>query len=341
MDLVSDYLDNSSIHGFKYIGDKTRPWFERILWIVIFLISFFGCCKLIFDVHQKFDQNPVIVTFDEKPTKISEIPFPAVTVCPVTKTQKKLFNVTAFFHELKDPNFLLYNLNKTEIAKLVAVSQVCLSKIFHRSDPKNKTNCAECIQTLREIGIPKKDMLVLCDFVKGNESCDALFQETITDDGICYTFNKLLGSTPRRVTGAGNEFSLELTLELCEENFDYLCRGASQGFKVSRHWQCQAFETQHFFQILLHNPDEAPQLKYNYYRVPLKKEILIAIRPQMLTTSEGLRSYPPEKRQCYFSMEKKLQFFDIYTERNCKMECMANFTLQQCGCVKFYMPSKY
>jgi acid-sensing ion channel, other len=233
MDLVSDFLDNSSIHGFKYIGDKNRPWFERILWIVIFLISFSGCCKLIFDVHQKFDQNPVIVTFDEKPTSISEIPFPAVTICPAPKSQKKLYNTTPMFQNLLDPNFVLYSLNESDIVKVVAMSQVCFEKLFNRIDPKNLTNCDGCIQTLKEIGTPKTDMLIQCDFAKQSTSCEHLFKETITDEGICFTFNGLTGSSPRRVKGAGNEFGLELTMELCEENFDYICRGPSQGFKVS------------------------------------------------------------------------------------------------------------
>lgn len=43
-------------------------------------------------------------------------------------------------------------------------------------------------------------------------------------------------------------------------------------------------------------------------------------------------------RQCYFSNEKRLQFFQDYTKPSCDFECLTNFTLQQCGCVRFSMP---
>lgn len=58
----------------------------------------------------------------------------------------------------------------------------------------------------------------------------------------------------------------------------------------------------------------------------------------MMTTSEGLAKYPPNRRQCYFNNERSLQFFRVYTQNNCELECFANLTLKMCGCVKFSMP---
>lgn len=43
-------------------------------------------------------------------------------------------------------------------------------------------------------------------------------------------------------------------------------------------------------------------------------------------------------RQCYFSDEKQLQFFNDYTKENCDFECLTNYTLHECGCVRFSMP---
>lgn len=73
--------------------------------------------------------------------------------------------------------------------------------------------------------------------------------------------------------------------------------------------------------------------------VPLLEEVLISVKPNMITTSENLRHYTPWDRQCYFSDERQLRFFKIYTQRNCELECLSNFTLSQCGCVKFSLPS--
>lgn len=43
-------------------------------------------------------------------------------------------------------------------------------------------------------------------------------------------------------------------------------------------------------------------------------------------------------RQCFFNDERYLRYFKVYTQQNCELECLANFTLATCGCVKFSMP---
>jgi amiloride-sensitive sodium channel len=69
-------------------------------WGLVFLICFFGCGRLIFNIYQKWDTTPVIVSFAEKSTPVWQIPFPAVTICPETKARMELFNFTARFHNL-------------------------------------------------------------------------------------------------------------------------------------------------------------------------------------------------------------------------------------------------
>lgn len=44
------------------------------------------------------------------------------------------------------------------------------------------------------------------------------------------------------------------------------------------------------------------------------------------------------RRGCLFSYERYLKFFKIYTKSNCEVECITNYTLSECGCVKFHMP---
>ena len=70
----------------------------------------------------------------------------------------------------------------------------------------------------------------------------------------------------------------------------------------------------------------------------MRQEVVVSVKPNMITTSEGLADYAPERRQCYFNNERQLKFFKVYTQPNCELECLANFTLQKCGCVKFSMP---
>lgn len=126
---------------------------------------------------------------------------------------------------------------------------------------------------------------------------------------------------PHRVFGAGARAGFFALLKLNDTDAEYVCRGPVQGFKV-----------------LLHVPGEVPQVSKHYFRVPLLEEVLISVKPNMITTSENLRHYTPWDRQCYFSDERDLRFFKIYTQRNCELECLSNYTMSKCGCVKFSLP---
>lgn len=83
---------------------------------------------------------------------------------------------------------------------------------------------------------------------------------------------------PYRVLGSGARVGLFVILKLYEQNLDYICRGPVQGFK-----------------ILLHTPGEIPQLSKHYFRVPLLQEVVVSVKPNMITTSEALWHYEPNR----------------------------------------------
>jgi len=84
------------------LGEKKRPWLERLFWISVLVLSVFTCVKLTLNIWDKWNNNPVIVSFAEKSTPVWEIPFPAVTVCPETKTRRAVFNFTGSYHQIRD-----------------------------------------------------------------------------------------------------------------------------------------------------------------------------------------------------------------------------------------------
>ena len=77
-----------------------------------------------------------------------------------------------------------------------------------------------------------------------------------------------------------------------------------------------------------------------YFRAPLNQEVVVSIKPDMMTTSDGLRDYDPHRRQCYFPEERHLAFYQSYTQQNCEVECLTNYTQNKCGCVGYHMPRK-
>lgn len=130
-----------------------------------------------------------------------------------------------------------------------------------------------------------------------------------------------LNRYPIKAIGTGYCSGLSLTLSVPKSKLEYICAGASQGFKVA-----------------IHNPGEDPRVFDDNFVLPLGQDLTVKISPKMMKTSDSLVSYPSETRQCFFNHERHLKYFKIYTQKNCDYEGLANFTFSQCDHVKFSMP---
>lgn len=129
-------------------------------------------------------------------------------------------------------------------------------------------------------------------------------------------------SYPIRVFSAQKNSALQFNLRSFEEDVEYVCRTLVPGYK-----------------LFLHTPGDVLKSNDLSIRVPFSEEIQISIKPELITTSEGLRKYSIENRQCFFNTERQLNFFKLYSEDKCEIECLANYTLKMCDCVKFSEPS--
>lgn len=127
---------------------------------------------------------------------------------------------------------------------------------------------------------------------------------------------------PLRAYDGGEVSGFQAMLKIKKSDLDYACRGPYTGFKIS-----------------IHLPMEMPQVTKRSMSLSLSRHMRISVKANVIRTSEILRKYKPEKRQCYFESERQLRFFKVYTQSNCELECLSNFTKIHCGCVKFSMPS--
>jgi acid-sensing ion channel, other len=97
---------------------------------------------------------------------------------------------------------------------------------------------------------------------------------------------------PYRALGGGKKAGISISLKMRKKDVDYACNGAS-GFRLS-----------------FHTPDELPKTDSLFYRIPFNFETSIMIKPRVMSTSDDLKSYKPEDRQCYFNGEKELKCSD-------------------------------
>ncbi|CAH2105174.1 unnamed protein product [Euphydryas editha] len=355
---LTDYTTNSNLHGLKYIGEKERTLVEKIFWLIMFTCCVVCCALLIRKVWEKWNYSPVIVSFAESSTPVFKIPYPAVTLCPETNVMQTVFNYTKYSH-LYVNNFEKQNITLEEARLVEDVSLICWKNHYAPLNGRNFSHGNETVENIKKISPKIEDVMVDVSIWKSKYLSLSSFLPILTEEGYCYTFNTIdadqllrvenlntdynylepsnkshtwtlengyspktpLETYPHRGPGHGENTGLILILKVTNQDCDFLCSGPTQGFK-----------------ILLHSPAEFPRLSQQFFRVPLGRDISVAVTPKMMTTSEGLSNYSAFRRQCYFPYERYLKYFKVYTQTNCETECLTNFTYAKCGCVHFAMP---
>jgi amiloride-sensitive sodium channel len=63
---------------------------SRLFWSVAFILATFTAGYFILIVYDKWDETPVIVSIGAKTTLLTDIPFPAVTICSMNKARKSV-----------------------------------------------------------------------------------------------------------------------------------------------------------------------------------------------------------------------------------------------------------
>ncbi|CAH1959276.1 unnamed protein product [Acanthoscelides obtectus] len=258
-----EYCDYTGIHGFRYIGED-RTLAERIWWTIWLLLSMIFCGLMVYQIFDKYINYPVLITFSMKETRLQQIPFPAVTICPRAKFSLSHFNITAVLEKMKADNI-----------------------------------------TEEEFNLP--------DFHSTSQ-----IQHWDVESG--FTASQI-HTYPQRALRIGQKNAFYVLMKTRKSDIEYECPMGESGYRV-----------------ILHFPSCYPDVTENHFTVPLGQSVTGVIIPHMIKTSEGVKRFHPQTRDCYFQSERPLKYFKVYTQANCLLECKTNYTLDICGCVGFHMP---
>ncbi|XP_068913456.1 pickpocket protein 28-like [Tenebrio molitor] len=346
---VREYNEVTGIHGLRYLTEK-RSKTEKIFWVIILLLSLVGCIYMIYEVLYKYNNSPVVVSFATEDTPLHEIPFPAITLCPEFKYSRQKFNFSEVYYKIQENE----TVDDEDMRNYEYLGLLCDETMEGNKTIDNRF--FEAIDELKPIG---DDILPICVYMDRVLPCKELLTPIFVDQGICYSFNILgrdeifrkhvyhyadyydirnksrqdfdietgyeegagINTYPRRALTSGADNALSIFFEYDTEETDFVCNNFHQGFRV-----------------LIHNPWEVPRLSKHYFRIPFDKVVIAAMSPEMVTTSREVRRFKPETRKCYMADERPLKHFQKYTQSNCLLECLTNYTLNECGCVWFFMP---
>ncbi|CAO1411437.1 unnamed protein product [Diamesa serratosioi] len=302
-------------------------------------------------MYEKLQTNPITVSLAEKPSSIQEISFPAVTVCSETQTN---FDSGFNFRDIveKGNSYNISTLNALDIARLQAIALICKPDYLKTVEFKTQTN--NLVEILREM--TRLDWF-LEQSASWNRIYGAPFAQRLTPYGYCFTFNIINASDLLNLNEVSGDFHYTRdimlyhketntmvnkpreTLNMTQEYpWNPTASDGGSGLNIALHadnssdeWWCSKYEG---FQYFVHGVNELLS-STDRFQLQFGELTELLIKPKMTITEEDLREYSLERRNCYFDGEKNLRFFKQYTKYNCEQECLSNFTLKSCGCVKF------
>lgn len=79
----NQYLVNTTLHGLRYVGDRSIAVFERAFFVIMFIMVFALSIYFITNVWIKWSASPMIITLSAISTPITDIPFPGIFVLNV------------------------------------------------------------------------------------------------------------------------------------------------------------------------------------------------------------------------------------------------------------------
>ncbi|XP_077984849.1 acid-sensing ion channel 2-like [Glandiceps talaboti] len=300
---IQDFAQKASISGMKYVGDKRSRIPRRCFWLLVVLT---GAGVLIYQIVRcvsLYVTYPVSVDVNIRYAK--DLPFPAVTICNMNLLRRKeLENKEG--QDITDILRLLYPLVTEEVTNESILENFTFDSV---------SNLTELVY---RYGHQKDDMIILCKW-KGKFCSTANFTTSITDFGLCHTFNSGTNGRPQlRVdnTGfpflaTGSRFALSLIVNIEHDQYG---RGPreSAGLKIA-----------------IHNPNDLPMVGDLGFAVPPGSHTLVGLKMTQVS------SKPAPYGTC---MSKKLEYYKDYTMSKCQIECLTKYIVSKCGCKTTYMP---
>lgn len=354
---LSKFAEETSIHGVKYVLDSSLKSSSRIFWIFVFLTTISGCGFIAIQSYTKLNIIPEIDT-DISQRELQDIPFPAITVCAPVYEKNFTINFQKFMRDTRSNKYILReNITKQEENIILANLHWCMSRQLVHVTKKtfNLKHEVEIVNFMNISQLDVDELFTNCQYQGKSEKCSKIFNRVLTDFGFCYTFNFHLFHSVfnKEISKDFNSYgrssledvkwTIETGYQISDRNA-YPLRASKVGelqfdLKISARDAsnlCTDFSDNFFF--FVHRPSEIITPLNRKNPIKFQSENDITLTAKSLRVSEKLRDFSPHNRECYFKDERKLQFFNTYSKLHCEFECMTNYIIEKCKCVKFSMP---
>ncbi|XP_057656687.1 sodium channel protein Nach-like isoform X1 [Diorhabda carinulata] len=311
-----DFVENTSIHGFKYIRKVGAT--EKIFWTIVLISGLFSAIYMTFLFWERYITNPTRTTIKTMYAPTTTIQFPAVTICNVNGILKDKLNIFLESLNIDEPDLPVIRDSFKQLLSFTDPSAVDYNKtqidILQNVLDTHHYNVEYVMQKLTQ---NCSEMLKFCSWNGKQFDCPDLFQESLAVNGFCCSFNYMPNSELYTLYNGMNTGILAIlnTTPYSEQysSFNF------QGFKV-----------------FIHDPMEYPVLQSITRMVTAGTVTYLQIYASKMTSSEAVAALPFTERNCAIPEERLLKNFPTYTSSNCLAECEASYYFRKCNCVPYY-----
>ncbi|GAB0094849.1 hypothetical protein DMENIID0001_101750 [Sergentomyia squamirostris] len=324
------YSINSTVHGIKYLVDDDLHPAERIAWLAVVSLAVFGLVYSSLLLSRRFSSSPLATVIESTIYPVSEIPYPAVTICTGNRINWSHVNHVAERYLNKSSN--LQRMKETLKYFLASAVERILGDEFHVVE-KFREMSNQSHRELEQVNIGEllQDVAPrcmeifheICWWRNKYLNCCSIFTVQFSTYGPCLSFNSRTGAdAPRR-----------------SKESDWPWRTSNYG-----DWSGLRFtmKSPAGVWVIVHHPVQWPQTaKF----IATGSTTTFTITPTFTYSSSSVGRFPPAQRGCLLQREisdENVMSLPglIYHLENCIGECRQRYMMQYCNCsVDFIYPT--
>ncbi|XP_072039788.1 acid-sensing ion channel 3-like [Amphiura filiformis] len=297
---LHEFGSNTTHHGVRYVTDPENHVLRRLFWAVLLLVadSYLGYNIVnSFLRYYEYDVNTVVGV-----TYVPDLHFPAVTICNYNQMRKS--QATPIMLSLTNALFGLEAQFGGESVNWTIFED------FLTPDFRD-----EFVASVVDQAHQSNDTVFDCKW-RGVEPCDARnFTTTVTDFGICWTFNDPKNKSEiLKINQPGRQNGLFLRMDV--QQHEYVSgESSAAGFKV-----------------LLHPQGVRPVMKELGFSISPGFETSVTVSYTKVVNK------PPPYTDCRQEDLKPLKYSESYTVPLCQQECRVDYVVDKCGCRDYRYP---
>ncbi|GAB0097885.1 sodium channel protein Nach [Sergentomyia squamirostris] len=345
-DTCEMFCKETTLHGVRYIVGKKNPdgynrrlkqitiLISRLVWMTACVSGAIFAIAMMSLVWDRFQTTPTVTTIETTSHPVWDVPFPSVTLCNINKVYRpNTLNITRILLEngieIDTVQEFLENLSNLISPENVDSIYIKTYTILEKFGYNTEKLMMELVQ-------PCENMLKLCFWLGNEVPCHGIFKLSKSSEGLCCSFNyralkSFLEIDPEsndtmgnnevlHVSGSGRNVGLHIVVDIEPES----------SVAMTRNY--------YGIEVMVHDAEEFPQSSVTTAVAQPGQEVVIAVKPSVVSSRPSVRGVAVKKRNCYFNDEYKLRATKKYTLNSCIAECRVDTIVKKCKCLPFFFP---